>query len=141
MKVLKCLFFLILMTYSSTMLSQNYTERRWLIVITEDKNSIYQEQLNSILAEKDSAIERKIAVMHWTSSEVKSVFNYPQKQDNPLAYLKNRISDDKDFEVILVGLDGSIKLRQNTPISNDKLFELIDSMPMRQQEMRRKNKK
>ncbi|MEM9260502.1 MAG: DUF4174 domain-containing protein, partial [Bacteroidota bacterium] len=43
------------------------------------------------------------------------------------------------FELILVGLDGTEKLRRKNTITPPKLItDLIDTMPMRQQEMRRK---
>ncbi len=141
MKILKSIFCIILLFMSSAVISQNSSDRRWLIIVNEDENSTYQEQLNLILAEKESAIERKIAIMHWSRNMIKPVFNYIQDQDNPLAYLRSKISDDKNFEVILVGLDGTIKLRQDQPITTDKLFSLIDSMPMRQREMRGENKR
>jgi len=39
-------------------------------------------------------------------------------------------------ETILIGKDGGIKLRRASPISAATLFQTIDAMPMRQQEMR-----
>jgi hypothetical protein len=42
------------------------------------------------------------------------------------------------FTVILVGKDGGVKLRVNDPVKLADIFGLIDSMPMRQQEMRQK---
>ena len=42
-----------------------------------------------------------------------------------------------DFVVILIGKDGGEKLRSVKPISFEKLAETIDTMPMRQEEMRR----
>lgn len=42
----------------------------------------------------------------------------------------------EDFWVILVGKDGTAKLRRETPVGADELFERIDSMPMRRREMR-----
>jgi hypothetical protein len=41
--------------------------------------------------------------------------------------------------VILVGKDGGVKLRQNEQLNLEQIFLLIDAMPMRRQEMRRKN--
>jgi hypothetical protein len=41
--------------------------------------------------------------------------------------------------VILVGKDGGVKLRQNDQVSLNEIFLMIDSMPMRREEMRRKN--
>ncbi len=40
------------------------------------------------------------------------------------------------FTAILLGKDGVVKLRSPTPVTMEKLTTLIDSMPMRQQEVR-----
>ncbi len=40
------------------------------------------------------------------------------------------------FTVILIGKDGGEKLRSSKPLSMEKLNETIDSMPMRQEEMK-----
>jgi hypothetical protein len=44
------------------------------------------------------------------------------------------------FQVLLIGKDGGVKLRSSGPVSMKDLFGLIDSMPMRQQEMDSKKK-
>jgi hypothetical protein len=41
-----------------------------------------------------------------------------------------------DFTVILLGKDGGEKLRSDTPVTMETLIKLIDSMPMRQKEVR-----
>jgi Domain of unknown function (DUF4174) len=46
-----------------------------------------------------------------------------------------RIGQD-DFTVILLGKDGGEKLRSDTPVTMETLTRLIDSMPMRQKEVR-----
>ena len=45
-----------------------------------------------------------------------------------------------EFRVVLIGKDGGVKLRQEEPISMADLFALIDSMPMRKQEMGQRSK-
>ena len=45
-----------------------------------------------------------------------------------------------EFRVVLLGKDGGVKLRQEEPISMADLFALIDSMPMRKQEMGQRSK-
>ena len=42
------------------------------------------------------------------------------------------------FRTILVGKDGGAKLTSAAPVSASRLFRLIDSMPMRRQEMQRR---
>ena len=45
-----------------------------------------------------------------------------------------RVEPD-EFAVILVGKDGGIKLRDDKPVPVEAIFQLIDQMPMRRQEM------
>lgn len=45
-----------------------------------------------------------------------------------------------EFNLILIGKDGGEKLRSEELIEVQKVFDLIDSMPMRQAEMRRRKK-
>ena len=44
------------------------------------------------------------------------------------------------FQVFLIGKDGGVKLRSSEPVSMKDLFGLIDSMPMRRQEMESEKK-
>ena len=41
----------------------------------------------------------------------------------------------ENFRVILVGKDGGVKRQDTTPVRATTIFEQIDAMPMRQQEM------
>ncbi|MDM7459027.1 MAG: DUF4174 domain-containing protein [Paracoccus sp. (in: a-proteobacteria)] len=41
------------------------------------------------------------------------------------------------FAVLLLGMDGEIKLSQSSPVSAETVIEVIDSMPMRQNELTR----
>ncbi|MBD0405038.1 DUF4174 domain-containing protein [Flammeovirga sp. EKP202] len=49
------------------------------------------------------------------------------------------VSFSEDFEVILIGLDGSIKLKQADIMTHKDLYQLIDSMPMRKKELEENN--
>ncbi len=53
--------------------------------------------------------------------------------------LRTRFGAEKsDFRAVLIGKDGGDKLMSRTPLGPDQLFPLIDAMPMRQDEMRRR---
>ena len=43
------------------------------------------------------------------------------------------------FTCILVGKDGGVKLRRNARVKLEEIFDLIDTMPMRREEMRQKS--
>jgi predicted Rossmann fold nucleotide-binding protein DprA/Smf involved in DNA uptake len=42
------------------------------------------------------------------------------------------------FQVLLIGKDGGIKLRRDKPVAASEIIALIDTMPMRQEETRRR---
>jgi len=44
----------------------------------------------------------------------------------------------KDFRALLVGKDGHVAMSSAEPLTADKLFQAIDAMPMRQNEMRQR---
>lgn len=46
----------------------------------------------------------------------------------------------QDFVIVLIGNDGGEKMRASEPFSMNKLEETIDAMPMRRDEMRRKDR-
>jgi len=43
-----------------------------------------------------------------------------------------------EFEVLLIGKDGGVKLRSRDIVSPKELFRLVDAMPMRRQESQRR---
>lgn len=45
-----------------------------------------------------------------------------------------RALDPQGFEVLLIGKDGGVKLRERRPVSAAALFAIIDAMPMRRGE-------
>ena len=45
--------------------------------------------------------------------------------------------ESQAFEAVLVGKDGGVKLRSAIPLGPDRLFPVIDAMPMRREEMSR----
>jgi hypothetical protein len=51
--------------------------------------------------------------------------------------LRRRFSvSEQPFTVLLIGKDGELKMRREIPTALTEIFTLIDSMPMRRQEMR-----
>ncbi len=45
--------------------------------------------------------------------------------------------DDDAFSIILIGKDGGEKFRSSTVVASSKIINMIDSMPMRRQEMKK----
>lgn len=47
------------------------------------------------------------------------------------------VSENTSFEVLLLGRDGQVKLRRTQTVAASEISALIDTMPMRQNEMKR----
>lgn len=120
------------------MFENHLWQDRLLLIFAPDMQSEKLASQNQILKEnKQGVSDREIIVWRFTYQEsVKVGDKYkPHLSTNPFyrAYDIGR----KDFEVILIGKDGEVKHRTQTPITASALFEIIDAMPMRQREMKK----
>lgn len=85
------------------------------------------EQLNILEAQKEGLAERDIEIHSYILSE-----HTDEAQ-------KWKASPEDPFTFILVGKDGTEKMRSQTVVSTEKLFSTIDAMPMRKREMKEKH--
>jgi len=119
-------------------------ENRILIVKTSSSESKqYDYQLKEIEKFAPGFVERKLMLYQVTDGdyEMRDLGNKQHSKVGEFSdKLKHKIFKEEEiFEVILIGLDGGIKLRKTDFLSMKELFRIIDSMPMRMQEMRNKN--
>ena len=120
----------------SQALSEFQWENRLIVIFTETEDSEkYQHQMETLQNDEKGLTERKLKVIHSIPGKHQIVF--PQKSAWQNSKLFQKKESKADFEVILIGLDGGVKLRQTEAVELKKLYSLIDSMPMRQAEMRR----
>jgi len=125
-------------------LSSHKWENRIVVVKADDlNNDDYQNQIKELKQDVSGLTERKIIVYQVNKLKYKKGLtnNIGWKEidvKSKKKYLKNSSSD---FEVILIGLDGGVKLRQNEVLLYQKLFSKIDAMPMRVSEMKRSKRK
>lgn len=66
-----------------------------------------------------------------------NVQRFPSSGKDLSAWKKWDIDSSSSFTLILVGRDGGEKLRCTGVVSAEKLFGLIDAMPMRKDEIKR----
>ncbi|MEM6685296.1 MAG: DUF4174 domain-containing protein [Bacteroidota bacterium] len=126
------------------MKAQDLAQHEWkhrILIIKADKSesSMVQKQLKEFNAVSNEMRARKLVVYHitgdnYTFLDFKNTQNDVGKVHGDLA---NVLKDKHDFEVILIGLDGGVKLRQTNILSQQALFDKIDSMPMRRSELRK----
>ena len=126
----------------SNSFSQELKKHQWknrlVVVVTNDiKSKEYVDQINILKKELSELEERKIMVYSILPKKYTSGLLNKEWISSTKVY--NRLNKKKEsFKVFLIGLDGGIKLNQSSVLTKDKLFTLIDGMPMRRQELKNK---
>ena len=119
-------------------LQQHRWENRLIILLSENSDSeTLAEQQKLLLADSAGLAERKLLVYTITPDSYilgGKTDSWKKQQGVYERLTKN----NQPFEFLLVGLDGGIKLRKTAPVKLADLYRLIDSMPMRAAEIRRK---
>ena len=133
---------IIFLFISMVSLGQNMDKHQWknrvLLVYTDDINSEDFKNQTLILEEHEKELlERKLIVYRF-SKDIYN-FNFEKKWKTSNSLYKKYVNNLKSFKVLLIGLDGGIKLTQNSVLKSDKLFTIIDGMPMRKRELKNKN--
>ena len=115
-------------------------KNRIILIITENEGSdVLNRQLQVLKDENKGLKERKLKIFQISPGKYRECF--PREKDWTTAEksIYELKKSNTDYEILLIGLDGGVKLRQTEILETEKLFDIIDSMPMRQAEMRRKN--
>lgn len=104
-------------------------KNRVIVIYAPEADSKDFQQQKQILAEKAEDLQaRDLVVIECVGKTLSA------EDKNYVAH--HFMHDMSGFGVWLVGKDGGTKLSENKPVSTEKFFSLIDSMPMRQSEMK-----
>ncbi|WP_435579087.1 DUF4174 domain-containing protein [Gilvibacter sp.] len=125
---------------------QDLSVHKWkhrILVINANTadNELLQKQLEQFKGAESGLKERKLVFYMIRDSEYDFV-DYTADSNREAGQLKQGsiqrlFKTSKSFEVLLIGLDGGVKLRQTEILTLEELFRTIDAMPMRTSE--RKN--
>ena len=129
--------FQVLTSFSQEIKQHQWKERVLILVTKTTDNKIFKEQIAVFKKESKNFKERKLIMYNVTPKQYINDTKSTEWISNDTLY-KQYKNEKSSFEIILIGLDGSIKLRQTTVVSKEDLYGLIDSMPMRRNELRDK---
>lgn len=128
-------------TQSQDLSSHQWGDRLILILIDDTSNTVYKNQIDELHSDQQGLEDRKLVIYTVLPDRFK-------RDDRPnRGWIKSDElyseynQNEESFEILLIGLDGGVKLRQTEFLSNKKLFGRIDQMPMRQRELQGKNDK
>lgn len=130
---------LILLLFSTIIYGQNIESHHWknrVLIISGNTKSLdkVEKQFKLFQAKKEELLERRLVIYKC----IERTCNY---YDSSLKLKELELDNAfNSFEIKLIGLDGVIKYASNKIENADVVFNLIDSMPMRRQEVRNKRK-
>ncbi len=121
-------------------LLEGYTwQNRLLLIFAPRADDPRLRAQNEILATVEPALrERDLLVLRLLPDSPVSIDKRPVAGSEATTIYRDFAIDRSAFAVLLIGKDGGVKLSSETSVAANTLFDLIDSMPMRQWEMQNK---
>lgn len=118
-------------------LTQFEWKKRLILIFAPDgRNPLFKELQSEIMAQKAEVEDRDLVVFE-ILERGPSRMNRALLDQSKVESIRRHFSvPQRSFRVILIGKDGGIKLKRNDQIDLETIFELIDSMPMRKDEIR-----
>ena len=110
---------------------EDFQWKNRLILIGGSNADLVKQQSDTFRVQTKENEERKLLIFQWNSQ--KKAFYEPKK-----GFVLKEANFNNEFEVKLIGLDGSVKNKETAVINPQKVFDLIDSMPMRRQELKKR---
>ena len=112
-----------------TLNAQNSAFRRVLLFAEKANDASLTIQKQLLDSDKAGCLERDIRIEIYITSQTDKNF------------LKKYNITQSQFTLLLIGKDGGIRLSSKKVIPKEQLFALIDTMPMRQDEIKRQRNK
>jgi Domain of unknown function (DUF4174) len=120
--------------------SQKWQNRVLLVFAPSVDNHSYQQQMQLFEQQQNGFTDRDLVMVQVLATD-KSYANGQLIDESSAAKLRDRFGVDKDnFRVILLGKDGGVKRQDATPVKATAIYDQIDAMPMRQQEMQQRGR-
>jgi hypothetical protein len=105
-----------------------------------ESDASFQSQKQALVSSAQELVERDLMMLGIVEQGESRAGNQLLSEES-VRDIRERLGlKTGTFQVVLIGKDGGVKLRSSEPVSMKDLFGLIDSMPMRQQEMESKKK-
>jgi len=129
--------------------SQDLKEHQWenrvVIIVSQNEDSMeFQHQVAEFNRLPKELKARKMLIYEVLPGRYRIMNNQIKGKENEwitsTTLFDKFANKEEDFKVVLIGLDGGIKLEKTEVLTTTELFGTIDAMPMRRAEMKNKNR-
>jgi hypothetical protein len=120
--------------------SLRWKNRVWVLFSPSESDASFQLQKQGLASSAQGVLERDLMVLEIVEQGQSRAGNHLLSEKSVQDIRKRLGVVGGSFQVLLIGKDGGVKLRSSEPVSMKDLFGLIDSMPMRQEEMETRKK-
>ena len=126
---------------SSADLERFQWKNRLLLVFSPDRIDAGFQEISRELEERQGDFQDRDMILFQVFEEGQSSAGEETLSPEKVRELRRRFNIRPGrVTMILIGKDGGVKLKREHRIGLQEIFDLIDSMPMRQREMRRNGK-
>jgi hypothetical protein len=119
--------------YAMDSLSKYEWKNRVVVLFGDPQDDRLVRQVDILTSRPDEISDRDMVILHVDGDDVRSIFG-DAALVNARQLRKEADINGDEFKALLVGKDGGIKLASAEVITDEKLFSLIDQMPMRRSE-------
>ena len=118
---------------------ENYLWKNRIVILfaPHDSSVLLRKQYATLKSDFRGLKERDLLLIRVVSDQVEGE-EFSRGADEAQQLRRQYQIADNAFCVVLIGKDGSEKIRSNDIVSRDELYAVIDAMPMRRQEMKKK---
>ena len=127
---------------ANPLVDYQWKNRLVLVSIPESEmRDSFRKQIEKVLNEKRSGLADRDLVVIDVSGAGRQMGGAIRFAESESKALRRRLSiGDGSAEFLLLGKDGKVKARQTDKLNLEQFFALIETMPMRKEEMRRRNR-
>ena len=115
-----------------------WEKRILLLKDTHFESDVLQVQLTQLQSSPEKLQNRDLVIFIITDEAVYNISRIKTKLHSLQIVKKYGLADFRGL--LLIGKDGGIKLKESFVVNPESIFNLIDSMPMRQAEMKSSKK-
>lgn len=140
MKVLFSLIALLFVSGPMKLDANPLAEYKWknrIIVASMPGGDGQKEAAAALRKHKLAIADRDLIVFDVTPARMRTA-GMKRLPEQKTKVLRDRLSIGDEPAFVLIGKDGGVKSRQTGTLDLEELFALIDTMPMRKEEMRKK---